>query len=470
MILPHRFFEQYYHHRRELFWERIACSSDECFNFWDSVKDSRFIAAHPVLNDRSTWRYTVPIGFHADAGAFAEHNSLYVFSWNGLLGVGKTIQQRFPFTVFRKSDMAPETLDDLMRVFSWSVNTLLSGMTPSVNWLDQPIDSTPYAFANGWRGCLCQARGDWQWYCEAFRFPQWNSAARMCFVCRASSTIPGIEWHDFSDHPGWEGTEWSHEDYCTYLRLAGYAIPVLFALCIGFRLECICIDHLHCVDLGVASIFSGNILWYYSTLRQAFGGANQAEQVANLANHLKSWYQRTRCTSRIQGQLTPARIRAQGDWPSLRAKAAHVRHLMPYILFVCQQFNDDSPHENLMLACAQLLCQYYDIIAMDTRFLTAAVQHTLSDCGRKFCKLYSLLARWAFNLDEMLFKVTPKFHLFRHLTSSQSRLWGNPRYWWCYSDEDLVGLLIDIAESCHVNTLAISTLYKWIWLSFDTEQ
>ena len=41
---------------------------------------------------------------------------------------------------------------------------------------------------------------------------------------------------------------------------------------------------------------------------------------------------------------------------------------------------------------------------------------------------------------------------------------GNPRYWWCYSDEDLVGLLIDIAESCHVNTLAISTLYKWIWL------
>ena len=114
VILPHRFFEQYYHHRRELFWERIACSSDACFNFWDSVKDSR---------------------------------------------------------------------------------------------------------------------------------------------CRASSTIPGIEWHDFSDHPGWEGTEWSHEDYCTYLRLAGYAIPVLFALCIGFRLECICIDHLHCVDLGVASIF-----------------------------------------------------------------------------------------------------------------------------------------------------------------------------------------------------------------------
>ena len=143
---------------------------------------------------------------------------------------------------------------------------LLSGMTPSINWLDQPIDSTPYAFAKGWRGCLCQARGDWQWYCEAFRFPQWNSAARMCFVCRASSTIPGVEWHDFSDHPGWEGTEWSHEDYCTYLRLAGYAIPVLFALCIGFRLECICIDHLHCVDLGVSSIFSGNILWYYSTL------------------------------------------------------------------------------------------------------------------------------------------------------------------------------------------------------------
>ena len=26
---------------------------------------------------------------------------------------------------------------------------------------------------------------------------------------------------------------------------------------------------------------------------------------------------------------------------------------------------------------------------------------------------------------------------------------GNPRFSWCYSDEDMVGQLVEVAESCH---------------------
>ena len=44
---------------------------------------------------------------------------------------------------------------------------------------------------------------------------------------------------------------------------------------------------------------------------------------------------------------------------------------------------------------------------------------------------------------------------------------GNPRYWWCYGDEDLVRITIGIADSVHPNTLAVSVLSKWLWCVFD---
>ena len=70
---------------------------------------------------------------------------------------------------------------------------------------------------------------------------------------------------------------------------------------------------------------------------------------------------------------------------------------------------------------------------------------------------------------ERMFKVSPKLHLWVHLTSLHASLWGSPRYWWTYSDEDLVGLLIDMTNNIHINTLATSVLFKWIWLVFGDE-
>ena len=38
----------------------------------------------------------------------------------------------------------------------------------------------------------------------------------------------------------------------------------------------------------------------------------------------------------------------------------------------------------------------------------------------------------------------------------------NPKTYWCYADEDLVGQLITIGESCHPTTLAPVGLAKWV--------
>ena len=44
-----------------------------------------------------------------------------------------------------------------------------------------------------------------------------------------------------------------------------------------------------------------------------------------------------------------------------------------------------------------------------------------------------------------------------------------PAYFWCYADEDLVGQMIEIGENCHIITLAITVLTKWLVCAFDVD-
>ena len=143
--------------------------------------------------------------------------------------------------------------------------------------------------------------GDRQFYTEVFKFPQWNSAISMCWLCRASSTLPNLPFTDFSRDAGWRSTRWSHEEYISDRTARGLFTPVLLSCVIGLRLECIMIDVLHTVDLGLASHIIGNVIWLFAVVRGVFGGINQADKIKNAFEHIQAWYKRTKCTSKIRG-------------------------------------------------------------------------------------------------------------------------------------------------------------------------
>ena len=67
-----------------------------------------------------------------------------------------------------------------------------------------------------------------------------------------------------------------------------------------------------------------------------------------------------------------------------------------------------------------------------------------------------------FDQGQRLWKLSTKCHMFVDQIS-----FGNPRFWWTYGDEDLVRILIGVADSVYPNTLAISVLCKWLWCVFD---
>jgi hypothetical protein len=105
----------------------------------------------------------------------------------------------------------------------------------------------------------------------------------------------------------------------------------------------------------------------------------------------------------------------------------------------------------------------------NSQFLTDAAKIELAEAGKSMCQAYSALSAEAFANDTRAWVFVPKWHILEHCLVEQASVFGNPRYFWTYPDEDLVGLSIEVAQSCHRNTLAIVSLAKWLILAFDVD-
>ena len=420
-------------------------------------------------------------------GGFNKHDSLYTLSWNSLLSTGATLQTKFLFTVVKKSDCVADTLETLAQAFSWSMNVCLSGQTPHRSWRGDPMEGGGQDLALGYRFALAQMRGDWEWFTTLFHFPRWDQAEMMCPFCRASSSIAGHEWSDFSSAAWWRHTVWEHEDYISYLHTTGRAVPVFFRPNIGtygLRLSSVCVDILHTVDQGVGSHIVANTIWYFAVLMACFGGATYADRVKRCHEDIKKRYRRTRTQDKLQGALTPERLRTSGDWPKLKAKAAATRHLARYALDLALRFArvavvDGHPegcgclrcwtktHDELTVAVCQLLVEFYVLIECEAMTFSAAAKARIPVLGDQLAAMYCRLSSMCFSRSLRLWKLSPKLHLFLHLCSHQAPAMGNPRFYWTYGDEDLVKHMIAIAEGVHPTTLAMSVLSKWLWCIFD---
>ena len=406
----------------------------------------------------------LPIGLHGDAGAFSKQDNPFCLSWNGLFGEGQTKFKRYVFTVIKKSDMTEGTLDAILRILAWSLNAMLAGVTPSTDWLGRALTSGGETLAGGYTGVMCQVRGDWPFYCELFGFPAHNTNINMCWMCAASGVLAALLFTAVGPNAGWRETRRTHESYLAELLRRGEAVPILFALCTGLRLECVMIDIMHAVDLGLAAHVVGNIFW--ELIARRTWGPNQAVNLEALKERLKQWYSVTKEKSHIRGKLTLERIRASGEAPKLSCKASACRHIVKFALLLAEEFNDGSVHDRMKLAVCRLLDRFYDIVMSASMFLTDAIKAELPRLGRELCQLYAALSAEALASGINAWRFTPKVHLFLHLCEWQAVEYGNPRLWWAYADEDLIGLLIEVAETCHPLTMAATALLKWLILSF----
>ena len=464
-ILPHEFFASLYAERRDDFRRCVQGDNQERAQLWERFKKLPLVQNHPTLGEQDLGQ-CIPIGIHADAGKFSHQDASFVITWNSLLGQGPTIEQRFVITAIRKTQLVETgaTLNAIFKVISWSLNCMAEGMRPIVDEDDNPLpgSSERTSLAGPWRGLCCQVRGDWQFYCQAFNFPQWNVAGRMCWMCQASSVSERLFWTNFNRDAGWRRTCWDHEAYMAFLAESDSDVPELFSIK-GLRLECITIDVLHCVDLGVAQHVIGNTLWEVLPLL----GRNRQAQIAELNKRLKRWYTAHRVESRLQGQISEDMLKSKGGWPKLRAKGAATRNMAAFAQCLANEFCDGSERSRRRRAINDALVEYYKILQEEGRFFGRRAQRRLPTLAEELCGFYACLSAESEEAGVKAWKLQPKFHLFFHLCQPQCLEFGNPRFFWCYADEDMVGQMVEVAKSCHPKTLATVALYKYLVLMFD---
>ena len=176
--------------------------------FWEKMKDTPIVRHHPV--PAADLHRTLPLGLHGDGGSFSKQDSLFVFTFNSLLGEGVTSSKRFVMTIIKKSELVPGTLDKMMEILAWSFNVALTGLTPVVSFDGEELGNPAY-LAGRWKGSLIQVRGDWEFYCTLFRFPAWNAAEEMCWLCRASAR-GDLKFSACGSNAAWRATRRNHED------------------------------------------------------------------------------------------------------------------------------------------------------------------------------------------------------------------------------------------------------------------
>ena len=133
---------------------------------------------------REHWHHTIPLGMHGDGGSFSHHDSLFVVSWNTLISgeVGGGFSILFLFTILRKADLTSETWPELWRVFGWSLNHLLTGITPATDWNKLQRPGGEQFIAENWRAALIQIRGDWEFMSQVIGMPWHNENLNMCWL------------------------------------------------------------------------------------------------------------------------------------------------------------------------------------------------------------------------------------------------------------------------------------------------
>ena len=460
-FLPHSWFASLHDFNPDLWASAVQGPDGAAVNFWRSMSDTPFVRNHPILHNREDlWSRCIPIGLHGDAGSFSHQESLFVFTMNSLLGRGSTVTKRFVIAIIKKSHMIAGTLAALFQIINWSFNVLASGITPETDHMGRLAVGGGRYLAQQFRGILSQVRGDWEFHVSTFKFPSWQGADNMCWMCSASSR-GALCFTNARVDAAWRATRRTHEMFIADFRARGEPLPPLFDV-IGFRLECVMIDILHCMDLGVTAHIVGNIMWL-CVRKKVWGGRTNEANVQTLMVQMRKWYKQSpRDRSKLQGDLTVERIRTQGGWPKLKAKGAATRHLVGFACVLAREYLDPI-HQSL----TSLLARFYNLIDVDDMFLAPPVKVEMPQLGRRLIEIYSVLSANALANHEKLWKFSPKHHLAQHLFEWQCVELGNPKFYTTYADEDLVGRLIDVAESCHPKTLSLTAMYKWLLYSFN---
>jgi hypothetical protein len=331
---------------------------------------------------------------------------------------------------------------------------------------------------------LLQVRGDWEFFEQFFRTRSVNSD-NFCWMCQATQRTPGpLHFSDFRPTAAHRQTLISTEQYLETCVREGSQPSLLFR-CPGFQLDYLVVDVMHASDLGTFQDAIGSLFWLEVTNKQWY--RNRKVGLAALNTNLNDFYaahqdqKLSKLTPLVYSQI----VGKDPGYPFLKAKAAQTRHAVQFCLALAHRHRTgDADHgpfrfgnNHRMAARSQ---QHLDLLVQ----VFEGLNNFLASCSstpfnmlrcRESIYMYlnalgGLSAMWREGLDVIAhrplpFHLRPKTHAVQHLGEEKIQAYGSPSSFWCYRDEDFVGVVKGIAaKTKHPFTLEERIVQKLcIW-------
>jgi hypothetical protein len=221
---------------------------------------------------------------------------------------------------------------------------------------------------------------------------------------------------------------------------------------------------------------------------------NNAQGLASLNRDIDVFYaanadrRLSKATPLVMTQL----MARDPGYPYLKAKAAQTRHLTEFALVLALRHrHGDANHAPFVFRGGNRMAghQLAHLDAMVAMF-TGLSRYHASCAALPFdevvCKqsLYTFLQSfkilhdlWRLGVPEEEHKPLPfhtrvKAHLLQHLVEDKIGLWGSPAEFWCYRDEDYIGVVKSLANKTkHPKTIEIRILEKMmIWTKISAHK
>ena len=282
----------------------------------------------------SLWSDTVPYSWDRS-------ESVEVYSWHLPGQSHKPYRNmRVPFAIVQHHHCCKSTHEEIMRVWVWSMASLAKGSYPSHGPGGVQLSGAQRIKSAGKdlliKAATVELKADWKWYSEVLGLPRWNNNAGICWRCN-------IKLEDLQDvglKAAWrqQRNRLSHADLLATLATNHTTLSPMWS-CPGFTSAMVKLDWMHILDQGVTQYFVGSILFFL--VRLARYGQNKEIRCSQVWRLILDFYQEN---PGVKDKLKSLKLnRFDHKPPHLKASAAQIRALVPFLRVFCRHGLQLSP-------------------------------------------------------------------------------------------------------------------------------
>ena len=423
--------------------------------FWGGLRDGDPNAAQwraaLALKDLTA---VFPYAIHGDGVPVFKHKSLECWSAGSLLAEGgakdvKTLTFCYWShlrAVAGRDGM--DTEDAVWKVAKWDMEAFFEGSHPHRDWEQKPwsagsaeaaLAGTP--LAGGLCGVPWVVKGDLEHFQNILKIGATTSHTP-CIYCRADREL--LPWTDFSAEAAWKSHCWRSD---AEWRAAHPARHPLFGI-LRLGQHSVHTDVLHTVALGVAQNAVANVLWLlvYRAMK-----STAKKNLQSVWAHLHDYYKENHTPTQIRkltgSMFLPDDKAPRSHYPRMATKAKETEYLVGAVLWTWRQFCDEGARDTSVTAVLECLERIFFLSRRVGSSLHLAPGEAAEIRAAMDCMLlhYTALGNDAAAQGDMLWNVTPKFHVAWHWAWQAQFL--HPHASACYVDESFVGVIAKIVKA-----------------------